>query len=160
MNARPLAALVAATLLGCATGRHRAPFAEPPADDPRLVLGERVFDAHCHTCHPGGEAGIGLSLTRTAYPGWVIRFQVRTGVGEMPRFPEDVIPDDELDAVVAYIKWLRRYEPLGPEGSRRARRRGALRPGPAARRRRNSDARYRHFRPGGAYCQTTRRERT
>jgi mono/diheme cytochrome c family protein len=69
--------------------------------------GEVVFMQHCHSCHPGGEAGLGPALNNKPLPGFLIRLQVRQGIGAMPRFSEDVISGTELDDLVAYMMALR-----------------------------------------------------
>jgi mono/diheme cytochrome c family protein len=104
--------LAAVALVGCGSARRGAPLTGehvPPTAEIRL--GQRVFDAHCNGCHPGGAAGLGPALNNKPLPGWAIRFQVRHGLGAMPAFPLDVIPPEELDALVAYLVWLRRLDP-------------------------------------------------
>lgn len=86
------------------TGRHTLPEAE-------IALGQRVFDANCAQCHPGGTAGLGPALNNKPLPGWAIRFQVRNGLGVMPAFSGEQISGKELDALVAYLVWLRRLDP-------------------------------------------------
>jgi hypothetical protein len=43
-------------------------------------------------------------------PGFLIRFQVRHGMGAMPSFSDAKIPDDELDDLVAYVRARRAHE--------------------------------------------------
>jgi mono/diheme cytochrome c family protein len=71
--------------------------------------GALSFDRHCSACHPGGEAGLGPALNNKPLPGFLIRFQVRHGLGAMPKFPERLIPGPELDDLVHYVKALRRH---------------------------------------------------
>jgi mono/diheme cytochrome c family protein len=59
---------------------------------------------YCHQCHPRGEAGIGPALNNKPLPGFLIRFQIRSGLGAMPAFPERVVGNEELDVLVAYLK--------------------------------------------------------
>ncbi|MDC4226474.1 MAG: cytochrome c [Candidatus Manganitrophus sp.] len=57
---------------------------------------------------PEGEAGLGPALNNKPLPGWMIRFQVRHGLGAMPAFSEKEISDRELDdLVIAYLKAFR-----------------------------------------------------
>jgi mono/diheme cytochrome c family protein len=77
-------------------------------EDPRVALGEQVFARQCSTCHPSGEGGLGVSLNNKLYPRWLIRFQVRNGMGPMPSFSSGEIDDDEMDALLDYVIWLRR----------------------------------------------------
>lgn len=115
---RPAAILLAvcvigfalAVITGCGTARRAEP-TQPPLvlADERLVEGRQVFNRFCHACHPGGEAGLAPSLNEKPLPGFIIRFQVRNGLGAMPSFGRDLISEDELDAVVAYLVTLRRH---------------------------------------------------
>ena len=105
--------LVAGILLAaaCGTARRGAPLTgehEPPT--PEIALGQRVFDANCAQCHPGGTQGLGPALNNKPLPGWLIRFQVRNGLGAMPAFSEEEIPDEQLEALTEYLVWLRRLE--------------------------------------------------
>jgi len=104
------AALFLAAAAGCGTARRGAPV-QPAFEvtDPRLVEGQRVFMAYCQSCHPGGAAGLGPSLNDKPLPGFLIRLQVRNGLGAMPAFGEDLISSEELDALVAYMVTLRRH---------------------------------------------------
>lgn len=95
-------------LYGCAPAYRGAPILGPlDTSAPEVALGERVFAANCNQCHPGGGRGIGLGITNKPLPDWVIRFQVRNGLGEMPAFSEAEISSGELDAIVAYTNALR-----------------------------------------------------
>lgn len=118
---RTLAAAALATLvLGCGTARRDEPVA--PSVTLRSELerrGELAFMRECHRCHPGGQAGLGPAINNKPLPGSLIRFQVRNGVGAMPAFSKELIPDQELDGIVAYLKALRRAP--GPEVGRASR---------------------------------------
>jgi mono/diheme cytochrome c family protein len=110
----PAAAVVAALLVvvvACAPPRRSEPLAGalPVAHDPALVLGEAVYARHCHECHPRGGAGLGPSLNDKPWPAFMIRLQVRNGLGVMPRFDSEQISGEELDALVSYILALRRH---------------------------------------------------
>ena len=94
--------------VACAPAYRGTPTLEPLGiDDPQVALGQEVFFASCHQCHPGGGKGIGLGITNKPLPDWVIRLQVRNGIGQMPAFSEEEISDAELDALVAYLNALR-----------------------------------------------------
>ncbi len=97
-------------LVACGPARRSEPLAGPLLlEDPVLVQGEQVFARHCHECHPRGEAGLGPSLNDKPLPTWLIRFQVRNGLGVMPRFSSEQISPEELDALVLYLTALRRH---------------------------------------------------
>ena len=101
----------AALLAGCGTPRRGAPLTgehTPPTSE--IALGQKVFDANCHQCHPGGTQGLAPSLNDKPLPGWLIKFQVRNGLGAMPSFSEEEISDERLDALVSYLIWLRRLD--------------------------------------------------
>jgi mono/diheme cytochrome c family protein len=101
----------AALLTGCGTPRRSAPLTgEHTPPTPEIALGQKVFDAYCHQCHVGGTQAIGLALNNKPLPGFFIRFQVRNGIGQMPSFSEEEIPDEQLDALTDYLVWLRRLD--------------------------------------------------
>jgi len=95
-------------MAGCGSARRGVPV-QPPvelteADDLR---GRRVFMRFCNGCHPAGEAGLGPGLNNKLLPGFLIKFQVRHGLGVMPSFPDEVISDEELDDLSGYLIALR-----------------------------------------------------
>lgn len=97
---------------GCGSARRGEPLVgekNPPT--PQIALGKRAFDVTCSQCHPGGEQGLGPSINDKPLPGWLIKFQVRNGVGAMPAFSTEEIPGEELDAIIRYLVWLRRQRP-------------------------------------------------
>ncbi|MDP2312652.1 MAG: cytochrome c [Pseudomonadota bacterium] len=95
-------------LLGC-SARRTEPIAGPLVLDDEAARGERVFMQNCHSCHPFGEGGLGFSLNDKPLPGFMIRAQVRTGFGVMPGFDEQQIPREDLDALVVYLRRLRKH---------------------------------------------------
>lgn len=115
------AAGFALLVAGCGSARRDVPFTGPhtPPDE-RIAVGQRVFASDCNGCHPGGTQGIGPALNNKPLPGWLIRFQVREGLGSMPAFSDEEISDADLDALVAYLVWLRRLpvrRPLEAQGT-------------------------------------------
>jgi mono/diheme cytochrome c family protein len=103
------AAVLAAGLLLLATScapAYRGAARDGPLDtsDPAVAAGQRLFDLHCHQCHPGASAGLGPSVTPSPT---LVRLQVRLGLGAMPAFDRTVLPDADLDAIVAYVVALR-----------------------------------------------------
>ncbi len=65
--------------------------------------GELVFMQHCHKCHPDGEAGLGPAINGKPLPGWLMRIQIRNGLGMMPSFGDDLIDATELDDLLEYL---------------------------------------------------------
>lgn len=103
-----LLVLAASWVAGCGSVRRGVPTGPPLAlTDSTLVRGQRVFMRFCNGCHPGGTGGVGLSLNNKPLSGFVIRYQVRHGLGAMPAFSKEVIPDGDLDALTGFVKALR-----------------------------------------------------
>jgi mono/diheme cytochrome c family protein len=104
----PLALVLAA---GC-SARRSEPIAGPLVlASEELRQGEIAFDEHCTRCHPGGEKGLAPAINNKPLPGFLIKFQVRHGMGAMPAFSKEEIPPEELDALVRYLKVLRHNRP-------------------------------------------------
>jgi mono/diheme cytochrome c family protein len=62
---------------------------------------------HCNQCHPGGEAGVGTAINNKSVPHAVMKLQIRNGVlGSMPKFPDSVISDEDVDRILAYTDAL------------------------------------------------------
>lgn len=92
----------------CGTSRRSVPIKGPLENTgEKIVMGRKVFMEYCQQCHPHGEAGLGLAINNKPLPGFMIRFQVRNGLGVMPGFDDSVISDEELGQLVAYLKALR-----------------------------------------------------
>ncbi|MGE5612117.1 MAG: c-type cytochrome [Bacillota bacterium] len=95
--------------LGCGSSRPRVPVSEPVSlADPRIARGQVEFMGYCNPCHPGGTAGVGPGLIDKPIPGWFIKYQVRHGLGAMPHFSKEHLSDSDLDAIVAYLKAMRK----------------------------------------------------
>lgn len=110
-RARALAAIALLSLAlaaGC-SARRGEPIVGPLRSSSQEVMhGEVAFDRHCSHCHPGGERGLAPAINNKPLPGFLIKFQVRRGMGAMPAFSEREIPDEDLDALVKYLKTLRK----------------------------------------------------
>jgi mono/diheme cytochrome c family protein len=104
--------LLACSLLwqACGSARRSEPLVGPlPLASPAVARGQQVFMVHCYQCHPGGDAGLGPAINDKPLPGFMIRLQVRSGLGAMPAFSEQDISRDELGDLVLYLKALRRH---------------------------------------------------
>ena len=113
------ASVASIALVGCTSAPARRPNVVHSAElraNPRLAEGQRVFMTTCNQCHPGGAAGLGPSLADKPLPGWVIKFQVRHGLGAMPSFSSSQISEAQLADVVHYLKYLHDH-PNGPSRS-------------------------------------------
>ena len=113
MTTKPIAlagmALALLALASCGSARRSVPVAGPMTiADPQIALGERVFMRECSACHPEGEAGLAPGINNKPLPAFLIRFQVRNGLGAMPSFSEEEVSAEELDGIVAYLEHMRR----------------------------------------------------
>lgn len=98
---------------GCGTARRTEPHAPPLTfSDAKLTRGREVFFAQCHYCHPHGSAGLGPAIVNKPLPGFLLKFQVRHGLGTMPSIKADKVTAEDLDALVAYIKAVHANQPI------------------------------------------------
>ena len=92
---------------GC-LARRGEPISEPlRIDSPKAARGERAYMYFCNKCHPGGEQGLGFAVNNKPLPGFLMKAQVRAGVGAMPAFSKQFLTEEQLDNIVAYIELLR-----------------------------------------------------
>jgi mono/diheme cytochrome c family protein len=103
MRAHRLLWPLAAAALVVACGPAHRPPAPPSATSPELDRGRQVFMAQCQRCHPGGGGGLGPSINEKPLPRFLMRLQVRRGLGAMPGFSEQEIPDEDLDRLLDYL---------------------------------------------------------
>ena len=73
-----------------------------------LEDGRRHFNIYCATCHPGGMAGLGPAIINKPLPEFLIKFQIRNGVGVMPAFDDKVLSDEQVDNIAEYLVYLRK----------------------------------------------------
>jgi len=96
--------------VGCRSARRGEPIVGPlPLERPEVQRGRIVFMQKCNTCHPGGEGGLGPALNDKLAPGFLIKTQVRLGLGAMPSFNSHTLPPDQLDDLVQYMIALRKH---------------------------------------------------
>lgn len=99
----------------CGTAKRGEPtYAPVPTSDPAIARGKVVFNSFCQACHPGGETGLGPAINDKPVPGFIIRFQIRNGLGAMPAFKKEVISKNELDDLMAFIKAQRKAKKEEP----------------------------------------------
>ena len=104
-------AVVAILSVGCGSARRSEPIKGSVAiNDPRVAHGRDVWMMRCNRCHPGGEAGLGPATNDKPLPEFLIATQIRTGLGAMPAFTEQEMSDDDVAAVIAYMKTIRRVD--------------------------------------------------
>jgi len=70
--------------------------------------GMRLFMLHCNKCHPGGEEGVGPALNDKPLPDFLIHFQIRQGMGDMPAFTKDELTKEEVQQIVRYVRFMRK----------------------------------------------------
>jgi mono/diheme cytochrome c family protein len=108
------ASLAASVLLfgACMTARKTEPVAAPlDLSNPKVAQGQKVFFQNCHQCHPHGQGGLGPAIVNKPLPEFLMKFQVRHGLGTMPSFGAEKIPPADLDALMEYIKAVRGNPP-------------------------------------------------
>ena len=92
------------------SARRGEPIKGPlPIDSLAVGNGQKIFMRECHQCHPGGEAGLGPAINNKPLPGFMIRLQVRNGIGAMPAFSQSEISAKEMDDLLEFLGALRRH---------------------------------------------------
>lgn len=79
--------------------------------DPDLSAGNELYRLNCASCHNWDGRGGALIHRENAPPlepasPTEVAEAVRIGPGTMPPFPADVLDDEQLDEVVAYVEYL------------------------------------------------------
>ena len=90
----------------CGSARRGEPFVSLQFTEQERT-GQEHFMHHCPECHPGGAAGLGPALNNKPLPRWLMRLQVRHGLGAMPSFSREEISDGDLNRILDYLKALR-----------------------------------------------------
>jgi mono/diheme cytochrome c family protein len=98
-------------LAGCHSIRRGEPIAGTfRTDDPAVERGQLVFSKTCSACHPGGEGGLGPALNDKVFPRFLMKTQVRLGLGAMPSFNHQRLSGEELDDLMKYVLAKRRQQ--------------------------------------------------
>jgi mono/diheme cytochrome c family protein len=106
-----VAALALLAASSCRSARRGPPFTGEFRSSERAVeRGHELFAEHCDRCHPGGEAGLGPALNDKPLPRFLVKFQVRHGLGAMPAFSHDALSSQELDELTRFVVAYRRDE--------------------------------------------------
>lgn len=113
----PLSAMMALLLSslvllpGCGSARRSEPIAGPmPVANAPLTEGRKLFMRSCDQCHPRGEAGLAPALNNKPVPTFLMKFQVRHGLGAMPSFSKEDISDEDLGKIILYLQALRHHQ--------------------------------------------------
>ena len=97
-------------LASCGSARRGEPIAGRfSISSPEMRQGQKVFMKYCDQCHPGGEAGLAPAINNKPLPTFLMRFQVRHGVGAMPAFNQQDISEEDLDHLLTYLKELKSH---------------------------------------------------
>jgi mono/diheme cytochrome c family protein len=104
---RIVLSMLLCALSGCASARRGVPVTGALALNNEAKQGQVLFMRHCNQCHPNGEAGVGTAINNKAVPHPVMKLQIRNGVlGSMPKFPDSVISDEDLERILAFTDVL------------------------------------------------------
>lgn len=82
--------------------------AAPSAYGQSAERGAKLFqDKWCHSCHgtagQGGDRGAGPKLAPSPFPFEAFAVQTRRPRSSMPRYPVEVLSDQELADIYAYV---------------------------------------------------------
>lgn len=102
--------LAFAGLSSCSAPKARPPAATISMPTEELEHGRVLFNQNCATCHPEGMEGVGPAIINKPLPASLMRFQIRNGVGVMPGFDEEVLSDEEVERIAAYLVYLRKKD--------------------------------------------------
>jgi mono/diheme cytochrome c family protein len=74
--------------------------------------GKKVFQAKwCHSCHgtvgQGGERGAGPRIAPNPFPYEAFAMQTRRPRANMPRYPVEVLSDQEMADIYAYVSSIK-----------------------------------------------------
>ncbi|MCL5962503.1 MAG: cytochrome c [Chloroflexi bacterium] len=77
-----------------------------------ILAGPEAFDAQCAVCHPNRGAGVGPTLHGPQFNSKYsdddsLKTVIRQGRGSMPPFPASSLSDEDLNAIVAYLRSLK-----------------------------------------------------
>ena len=103
---RALGLIVGGALLlqtACHTARPSERVGPLATVDSKLERGRVAYMRYCNQCHPEGEGGLGPALNNKPLPKFVIKTQIRLGLGVMPDFVIQRLPPDQLDDLVDYL---------------------------------------------------------
>jgi mono/diheme cytochrome c family protein len=106
--------IFACAVTGCHSVRRGEPIVGATQLTPKEQHGQILFQQRCHQCHPYGEAGLGPALNNKPAPVFLMKTQVRVGLGAMPRFDTHIIPPQDLDDLMSYVIALRKADKEKP----------------------------------------------
>lgn len=96
-------------IISSCSGPKKAPSPEPVnMPTAQLEDGRVLYNQYCQQCHPGGMAGLGPAIINKPLPKFLMRFQIRHGLGVMPDFDEDLLSDNQVKNIARYLVYLRK----------------------------------------------------
>lgn len=102
------AAIVCICAIGCYSVRRGEPLTgRVRLSNEKVAHGQQLYMQYCYSCHQDGDGGMAPALNNKPAPRWLIKTQVRTGLGAMPAFKKEVISPENLDDLVEYVIHLR-----------------------------------------------------
>ena len=104
-----LCALLAAGLLvaacGSGSGVRVAPTPTPTTPSINVIVGSLTFDTHgCASCHGDRAQGSSVGPALRKIDRKALERVVRTGPGMMPTYPEETLPDDQLEQIYLFLQ--------------------------------------------------------
>jgi mono/diheme cytochrome c family protein len=101
--------VVLVTITACRSVRRGEPVGRPAqVTSAESKRGQVIYQQRCDRCHPNGEGGLGPSLNDKPAPVFLMKTQVRAGLGAMPHFDSQTLTPDELRDLMAYVMDLRK----------------------------------------------------
>jgi mono/diheme cytochrome c family protein len=116
-SVRPAVLALALAVLGtsmasCGSPRRGEPIIGPVTiADASIERGRMAYEKHCYKCHTQGEGGMAPAINDKPLPRFLMRFQVRHGLGTMPSFTPERISDAEVEDILNYLMDLRKRGP-------------------------------------------------
>jgi mono/diheme cytochrome c family protein len=108
---RVLFIALALSLTGCHSLRRGEPIVGAlDTSDAKVAHGQELFMQHCYQCHSNGEGGMAPALNNKPAPRFLVKTQIRAGLGAMPSFKKEEISAEDLDQLVDYIMALRNQD--------------------------------------------------
>jgi mono/diheme cytochrome c family protein len=89
--------------------RRGEPLTGPLTLNEEQQRGHVLYDRHCYKCHQEGEGGMSPKFNEKPLPKFLMRFQIRHGLGAMPAFPPERLSDQDVHDIVEYLVALRRH---------------------------------------------------
>jgi ubiquinol-cytochrome c reductase cytochrome c subunit len=107
-------------LITYVTSLRRGGVAVPDVSAGNVQDGRTLYSANCASCHGGALAGYTLQGGDYAPPlraatDTQVAEAVRLGPGKMPAFPQTALTDEEVDAIVAYVRAVPKVDARGGE---------------------------------------------